>query len=50
MHRPFLFLGLATIGALAPLAVPDPATDPADGHYCYTQWEDVSSIDNARSR
>ena len=47
MHRPFLFLGLATIGALAPLAVPDPATDPADGHYCYTQWDDNSVIDNA---
>ena len=43
MHRPFLFLGLATAGALAPLVVPDPAAE----HYCYTQWDDNSAIDNA---
>jgi hypothetical protein len=43
MHRPFLLLGLATAGALAPLVVVDPAAE----HYCYTQWEDVSAIDNA---
>ena len=45
MHRPFLFLGIATAGALAPLAVPDPNAD--DQHYCYTQWDDNSAIDNA---
>jgi hypothetical protein len=44
MHRPFLLLGLATAGALAPLA----AKNSADEHYCYTQWEDVSVIDNAK--
>lgn len=43
MHRPFLLLGLATAGALAPLVVPDPAAE----HYCYTQWDDNSAIDNA---
>ena len=43
MHRPFLLLGLATAGALAPLAAPD----PADDHYCYVQWDDNSVIDNA---
>ena len=43
MHRPFLLLGLATAGALAPLAAPD----PADEHYCYAQWDDNSVIDNA---
>ena len=43
MHRPFLLLGLATAGTLAPLAARDPAVD----HYCYTQWEDNSAIDNA---
>ena len=43
MHRPFLLLGLATAGALAPLAARDPAVD----RYCYTQWEDNSAIDNA---
>lgn len=43
MPRPLLFLGLATAGALAPLAALDPTVD----HYCYTQWEDVSMIDNA---
>jgi uncharacterized protein DUF4159 len=43
VHRPFLLLGLATAGALAPLAVPDPVAD----HYCYTQYEDLSAIDNA---
>lgn len=43
MHRPFLLLGIATAGALAPLAVFDPSVD----RYCYTQWEDVSAIDNA---
>lgn len=45
MHRPFLFLGIATAGALAPMLVRDPVA--ADDHYCYTQWEDVSTIDNA---
>jgi hypothetical protein len=44
MHRPFLFLGLATVGALAPLAV---VRNPSDPHYCYTQWDDNSAIDNA---
>jgi hypothetical protein len=43
MHRPFLLLGIATAGALAPLAMPDPAVD----RYCYLQWDDVSTIDNA---
>ena len=43
MHRPFLFLGLATAGALAPLSVRRSSAD----RYCYTQWEDVSAIDNA---
>jgi uncharacterized protein DUF4159 len=43
MHRPFLLLGLATAGVLAPLAAPVPAVD----RYCYTQWEDNSAIDNA---
>ena len=43
MHRPYLLLGVATAGALAPLAVMNPAVD----HYCYTQWEDLSAIDNA---
>ena len=43
MNRPFLLFGLATAGALAPLAVRNPAAD----HYCYTQWEDLSAIDNA---
>ena len=43
MHRPFFLLGLATAGALAPLL----AVDPAQAHYCYTQWEDNSAIDNA---
>ena len=44
MHRPFLFLAIGTAGALAPLA----ARDPSQGdHYCYTQWEDNSVIDNA---
>jgi hypothetical protein len=43
MHRPLLFLALGTAGALAPLAVPDPSAD----HYCYTQWDDNSVIDNA---
>ena len=44
MHRPFLFLAIGTAGALAPLAVPDPSQGD---HYCYTQWEDNSVIDNA---
>ena len=44
MHKPFLLLGLATAGALAPLAV----SNSIDDHYCYTQWEDVSMIDNAK--
>ena len=44
MHRPFLFLGLATAGALAPLAMPDV---PLQQHYCYAQWDDNSAIDNA---
>ncbi len=44
MHRPFLFLGLATVGALAPLAV---VRDPLDPHYCYAQWDDNAAIDNA---
>jgi hypothetical protein len=43
MHRPLLLLGIATAGALAPLAVFDPLAD----RYCYNQWEDVSAIDNA---
>src|SRR5512134_591546 len=43
MDRPFLLLGLATAGALAPLAAPGPAVD----RYCYTQWDDNSAIDNA---
>lgn len=43
MHRPFLLLGIATAGALAPLAVFDPVVD----RYCYTQGEDVTAIDNA---
>ena len=43
MHRPFLLLGLATAGTLVPLAVTRSSVD----HYCYTQWEDVSAIDNA---
>jgi len=43
MHRPFLLLGLATAGALAPLVARGPAVD----RYCYTQWEDNSMIDNA---
>jgi hypothetical protein len=43
MHRPFLLLGIGAAGALAPLAVRSPAVD----RYCYTQWEDVSAIDNA---
>ena len=43
MHRPFLLLGIATAGALAPLAVSNSSAD----RYCYTQWEDVSAIDNA---
>jgi len=47
MHRPFLFLGIATIGALAPLAVVRNPANPADPHYCYTQWDDNSTIDNA---
>ena len=43
MHRPFLLLGLATAGALAPLVVADPGAD----RYCYTQWDDNAAIDNA---
>jgi hypothetical protein len=43
MHRPFILLGLATAGTLAPLVVTRSSVD----HYCYTQWEDVSAIDNA---
>jgi len=43
MHRPILFLALGAAGSLAPLAI---ATN-VDDHYCYTQWEDVSTIDNA---
>jgi Domain of unknown function (DUF4159) len=42
MHRPLLFLALGAAGALAPLAIPDPAEE----RYCYTQWEDNSVIDN----
>jgi hypothetical protein len=44
IHRPVLFLGVATAGALAPLALPDPAEPD---RYCYQQWDDVSVIDNA---
>lgn len=44
IHRPFLFLGVATAGALAPLALPDSA---AEERYCYQQWDDNSVIDNA---
>lgn len=43
MHRPILFLAIGTAGALAPLAARKAAAD----RYCYTQWEDVSMIDNA---
>ncbi len=43
MHRPFLLLGLATAGTLAPLVARKAAVD----RYCYTQWEDISAIDNA---
>lgn len=43
MSRPLLFLAIGTAGALAPLAARNAAAD----HYCYTQWEDVSVIDNA---
>jgi len=43
MHRPILFLALGAAGSLAPLVI---ATS-VDDHYCYTQWEDVSTIDNA---
>ena len=46
IHKPFLFLGVATAGAIAPLALPDVAQDEA--HYCYQQWDDVSAIDNAK--
>lgn len=42
MHRPLLLLTIGAAGALAPLAVADPARD----RYCYTQWEDNSMIDN----
>lgn len=42
MHRPLLFLAIGTAGAVAPLA----ARNAAAEHYCYTQWEDVSLIDN----
>ena len=44
IHKPFLFLGVATAGALAPLALPDTVEDE---HHCYQQWDDVSTIDNA---
>jgi hypothetical protein len=44
VYRPFLLLGLATAGALAPLAVPDPGTEE---RYCYVQSDDNSAIDNA---
>ena len=40
--RPLLFLALAAAGSLAPLA----ARNPAEGRYCYSQWEDNSVIDN----
>jgi hypothetical protein len=43
MHRPFLLLGLATAGALAPLVAPDPSAE----RYCYVQFDDNSAIDNA---
>src|SRR5262245_37728797 len=43
MHRPFLLLGLATAGALAPLAANNASVD----RYCYAQWDDNSAIDNA---
>lgn len=43
MHRPFLLLGIATAGAVAPLLARTVAAD----RYCYTQWEDNSMIDNA---
>jgi hypothetical protein len=43
IHRPFLFLGVATAGAFAPLAVPE----PADERYCYQQYDDNAVIDNA---
>jgi hypothetical protein len=42
MHRPFLFLSIATAGAMAPLAVSDPSGD----RYCYNQFDDNSAIDN----
>lgn len=48
MHRPFLLLGLATVGALVPLAVrgPDPTVQGGD-RYCFAQGDDISVIDNA---
>jgi len=45
MQRPFLFLGIATAGALAPLVARDRIQE--DQHYCYTQWDDNAAIDNA---
>ena len=45
MHRPFLFLGIATAGALAPMVARDRIQEGQ--HYCYTQWEDNAAIDNA---
>jgi hypothetical protein len=44
IHKPFLFLGVATAGALAPLALPDPQESE---HYCYQQFDDNAAIDNA---
>jgi hypothetical protein len=43
MNRPILLFGIAAAGALAPLVVSNSVAD----HYCYTQWEDLSMIDNA---
>lgn len=43
MSRPLLYLAIGTAGALAPLTVRNALAD----RYCYTQWEDVSAIDNA---
>lgn len=43
MSRPLLYLAIGTAGTLAPLAVRTALVE----QYCYTQWEDVTAIDNA---
>ena len=45
IHRPFLFLGIAAAGALAPVAL---TNSVQEGHYCYQQFDDNSVIDNAQ--